>query len=396
MTRIRRVTILEYRRRFDRPAWNPAWRWVERRAPLVIVEDDDGVAGLGEAWAEQDRIGDLHRHLAGLAPGLIGRPTADMEAIWADLSARPGEPAWVAPAAASAIDQALRDLDARRAGVPLWRRLGGGRDRVPAYASGGLYAEDKDAAALAGELQGYVEAGFRAVKMKAGALAPEADRERVRAAKAAIGGAALYVDLLSRLDAARAPGWLALLADEGVAAVQAPVPLDDVATLARLVRAGRLAVLAGEAAWRPEVFARLLDAGAVTWLQLNPGLVGLTGYLRLARAARAAGVPTTPQVHGTAVLQAVALHLGARDEVVTVEAHRFHRHMEEVSPVAVGRPGAGAIALGPGPGLGIVPRAVAAHPWVRAVLRVPDPAARPGAGARGSRRTGRIRGPVPR
>jgi L-alanine-DL-glutamate epimerase-like enolase superfamily enzyme len=38
--------------------------------------------------------------------------------------------------AIAGVNIALWDLAARRAGMPLWRLLGGARGRVPAYASG--------------------------------------------------------------------------------------------------------------------------------------------------------------------------------------------------------------------------------------------------------------------
>jgi len=64
---------------------------------------------------------------------------------------RAGEAHWCGAAVSAALDLALRDLAAQRAEVPLWR-LAGERQRVPVYASGGLYADGKDAAELAAEV----------------------------------------------------------------------------------------------------------------------------------------------------------------------------------------------------------------------------------------------------
>jgi len=44
------VKVLEFRRRLDGRSWNPTFRWHERRAPLLVVETDAGLTGVGEAW----------------------------------------------------------------------------------------------------------------------------------------------------------------------------------------------------------------------------------------------------------------------------------------------------------------------------------------------------------
>ena len=144
--KITAVSVLEYYRRLDGRSWNPAFRWTERRAPLVLVEADQGLIGLGEAWSRQPAIGSILAHLADVvAPQLVGAEMTDSASIpliAAKVKAIPaeGEP-WVAAAAASAIDMALWDLLAKSRAQPLWRALGGHTNRVPVYASGGLYRD---------------------------------------------------------------------------------------------------------------------------------------------------------------------------------------------------------------------------------------------------------------
>ena len=122
------VKVLEFRRRLDGRSWNPRFRWHERRAPLLILETDSGLTGVGEAWSRQPRIALVLDHLAGhCAPALLGRDPLPRTQICAQLesaAAAASEP-WVAAAAASAIDIALWDLAAQAAGQPLWRALGG-------------------------------------------------------------------------------------------------------------------------------------------------------------------------------------------------------------------------------------------------------------------------------
>jgi D-arabinonate dehydratase len=70
---------------------------------------------------------------------------------------------------------------------PLWRLLGGCRDRLPVIAIGGYYCEGKGEQELREELKTYQRAGLAGVKMKVGRLAPRDDADRVRLAREVVG-----------------------------------------------------------------------------------------------------------------------------------------------------------------------------------------------------------------
>jgi L-alanine-DL-glutamate epimerase-like enolase superfamily enzyme len=72
----------------------------------------------------------------------------------------------------SAIDTACWDITGKAAGLPVYRLLGGFRDKVETYASQGLWL-DRSREELADEARELVGQGFRAVKMRAGL--PDAD-----------------------------------------------------------------------------------------------------------------------------------------------------------------------------------------------------------------------------
>src|SRR5205823_11233749 len=76
-------------------------------------------------------------------------------------------PGGILTLAMSAIDVALWDLKAKALGLPLWRLLGGGRDRIRTYASGALRRGLKleEAVTAAGRLR---EKGYRQTKMQLG------------------------------------------------------------------------------------------------------------------------------------------------------------------------------------------------------------------------------------
>ena len=377
------VNVLEFRRQLDGRTWNPTFRWHERRAPLLVVETDEGLAGIGEAWSRQPQIALVLDALADrYAPALLGADPLARAAIARRLHERCGaapkrefrtrgaqrsgeaasvggpynEDGWVAAAAASAVDIALWDLAAQAARQPLWRALGGRDDRSPVYASGGLYRDGAALPDLEDEFDGYVRLGFTRVKMKIGALPLEADLERVLSVRRATDDAVLWVDAVNQLSRSVAPAWCRALTGAGVAAIQAPLPFDDVAGMAD-INASLLPVIATEAEHREDAFRALLDDKAVTYLQYCLGLCGgFSGAIRIDDIAKAYGVKSTPQCFSTAVLQAASLHFGAaRDNVLAVEFHRFHDHLASALRARMKRIESGFVRLGEAPGLGVPP-----------------------------------------
>jgi len=355
--KIIRVDVLEFCRRLDGRSWNPSFRWHERRAPLLVLETDTGLRGVGEAWSFQPQIGLVLDDLADrCAPTLLGcDPAARAELVTALGEFQYPAAPWVTAAAASAVDIALWDLVAQANGEPLWRALGGEHGRAPVYASGGLYRDGASHSDLAREFRGYVDEGFTAVKMKIGAFELDADLGRVRAVREAVGdGVVLWVDAVNQLNRASAPSWCDALADVGVGAIQAPLPFDDVAGMA-VLNASHLPVIAAEAEHREAMFVALLEANAVTHLQYCLGLCwGFSGATRLDALAAEHQLTSTPQCFSTAILHAASLHFGAAHEnVVAVEFHRFHDHLAAALPASMKTVAAGYVRLDDTPGLGL-------------------------------------------
>ncbi len=169
--RIRDVRTIPVSYPLSQPVFDANYIMASKPALLVEVETDDGLIGLGEAAhfggpLQSTRVvveGELREHL-------LGEDPRDIERAWERMHQRAYKHArgGVVIAAMSGIDIALWDLRGKLAGMPLWRLLGGYRSRVPAYATGGFYAEGKGIGELCAEMRSYLAHGFRAVKMKVG------------------------------------------------------------------------------------------------------------------------------------------------------------------------------------------------------------------------------------
>jgi mannonate dehydratase len=137
-----------------------------RNFVTLKITTSDGVVGWGDATlngrelAVASYLGD---HVASM---LIGRDEDRIEDTWQYLYRGPY---WrrgpVTMAAIAAVDMALWDIKAKKAGVPLYQLLGGAsRSGIRAYA----HASGTDYQALANAITGYQELGFTAVRVQTG------------------------------------------------------------------------------------------------------------------------------------------------------------------------------------------------------------------------------------
>src|SRR6266404_3240631 len=212
-----RTTPLSYR---CEPPYGSAGGMQARRGGLLVeIETDERVIGIGEAGVGGGATQGVIEKL--LAPMLIGEDPLLIEALWQKMFARTRQfgRRGVVMNAISGIDIALWDIAGKVAKLPLYRLLGGCRDRVEAYASGGFYQQGKSVDDLAGEAEGYRARGFKGMKMKVGRnpstqthlrhlvdhaeiceVEPEEDIARVAAVRRALGPQAkLMVDGSARV-----------------------------------------------------------------------------------------------------------------------------------------------------------------------------------------------------
>ena len=161
-----RTIPLSYR--CDPPYGSAGGMQARRGGLLVEIETDERVTGVGEAGVGGGATASVIERV--LRPMLIGEDPLLIEGLWQKMFARTRQfgRRGIVMNAISGIDIALWDIAGKVARLPLYRLLGGCRDRVEAYASGGFYQEGKSIDDLAGEAEGYRARGFRGMKMKVG------------------------------------------------------------------------------------------------------------------------------------------------------------------------------------------------------------------------------------
>jgi mandelate racemase len=186
---------------------------------------------------------------------------------------------------------ALWDARARASGLPLVTLLGGTPGPIPAYASLRTMAPTSAAA----EAEEALARGFRAVKLKVGRSDLAADLAAIRAVREVIGpDVRLMVDYNQSLSVVEALDRVRLLDGEGLTWIEEPTRADDFAGHARIAGAAQTAIQLGENWWGPHDMAKSLAAGASDHVMLDVmKLGGVTGWLRAAALADAAGLPAS-------------------------------------------------------------------------------------------------------
>ncbi|NMO93748.1 enolase C-terminal domain-like protein [Actinomycetospora sp. TBRC 11914] len=264
-------------------------------APLVLVDvtTSDDVVGHAYLFCYTPTVlPALTSLVTELGAAVVGTPAAP-RAVEADLRARLRllRPQGLATMAIAGIDMACWDALARRVALPLVRLLGAEPRPVRAYGSLRSMAPDD----VRAEATGLARLGFGAYKVKVGAAGLARDREVIAALREAVGpDAEIAVDYNQTLPVPEAIRRVHSLADEHLLWVEEPTRADDAAGHARIRAAVSTPIQLGESWWGADEMAAGLRADAGDHAMLDVARIGgITGWLRAAPLAHAAGRPVS-------------------------------------------------------------------------------------------------------
>jgi L-alanine-DL-glutamate epimerase-like enolase superfamily enzyme len=284
---------------------------------VVTLTDADGASGTGYTYS----LGPGMRSVAALLeevhlPAVVGTSPAEWDRNWyrmRDATHRLGT--GIPLLATSAVDIAMWDLRAVRAGLPLFRLLGAQRETVPVYGSGrATHAMTIDE--LVEGARSYVDEGFPAVKLRVGVRQPADDVARVAAVREAVGDeVGIMVDANERLDLATARWMAPRLAELEVLWFEEPVPSRHV-DAHRMLAAGPTPPLAvGEHVLGLSGFTAFTDSAPV-WMPDVPLTGGISEFRRIDALAEAHGATITPHF-----LPELHVHLVAAGRAATWLEH---------------------------------------------------------------------------
>ncbi|MEV7649422.1 mandelate racemase/muconate lactonizing enzyme family protein [Arthrobacter sp. NPDC089319] len=273
------------------------------------ITTEQGHQGLGFSYSKRAGGPAQYAHAKEVADTMIGEDPNDIaklynKLLWAGASVgRSG----VATQALAALDIALYDLKAKRAGLPLAKFLGAHRDSVRTYNTSGGFLnasidEVKDRASRS------IEEGIGGIKIKVGLPDSAEDLRRVAAVREHIGGdVPLMVDANQQWDRATALRMGRRLEQFDLVWIEEPLDAYDAEGHAALAAALDTPIATGEMLASVAEHERLIAARACDMIQPDaPRVGGITQFLRLATLADQAGLDLAPHF-----AMEIHLHLAA-------------------------------------------------------------------------------------
>ncbi|MEZ0491836.1 mandelate racemase/muconate lactonizing enzyme family protein [Kineococcus sp. TBRC 1896] len=293
---------------------------------VAAVRTQDGHEGTGFSYSKRAGGPAQYAHAKEVAADLLGEDPSDVakvttKLLWAGASVgRSG----VATQAIAALDVALHDLKARRAGLPLSKLLGSHRDSVRTYNTSGGFLHTPLPEVLE-RADASLAAGIGGIKIKVGQPDTREDLRRVAAVREHLGpDVPLMVDANQQWDRRTALRMGRALEEFDLVWIEEPLDAHDAVGHADLARALDTPVATGEMLASVAEHVRLLEHRSADVLQPDaPRIGGITPFLRLATLADQAGVDLAPHF-----AMEIHLHLAA-----TYPRETWVEHFEWLDPL---------------------------------------------------------------
>ncbi len=268
---------------------------------LTVVETDEGLTGLGQATTSAPLYALFEQYQEAivaaieqkLAPAVLGADPFDLEGLH-DRMQRVARGHLYAHAT---IDLACHDLIGQVTGRPVYKLIGGAvRDRIPLVAP---HLGLMPAAKLAEQAAAFLQQGYRAINLRAGADRRQ-DIANARAVRAAIGEEIpIALDFSQSLHFAghradTAITHLRALEPFGIAAFEQPLADWDIEGMARVAAAIDSPLVADESVRTPEDALRVIERRAADIIKIKLMKVGgIFPARKIAALCQAAAVPMT-------------------------------------------------------------------------------------------------------
>ncbi|MBP1993849.1 mandelate racemase/muconate lactonizing enzyme family protein [Paenibacillus eucommiae] len=294
----------------EQPVWIGGYAVLKREYCLVEITTTMERKGYSLGFT---RGGDLSSAITReIAPHIMKCNIDDTEKIWEimynsqKLNGRQG----FLMRALSLVDIALWDLKAKKAGLPLHTLLGGYRESIQLLMAGGYYAENKGLDQLCEEFTGYVEQGFKHLKLMVGGVSMEEDLERFIALRKCLPDSiSLGIDANGAWQDVKAvKRWIekAESATSGISFVEEPLPPEQMEAISWLRNNLSVPIAVGEFLAGRWTFKQYISSGCMDIVRADATLCGgITEWRRIAALADSYNLSSFPHYFSS-----IHFHLG--------------------------------------------------------------------------------------
>lgn len=285
--------------------WVSHFRVPHANELLVILETDEGIEGFGltTSYTTIDPLVDALT--SGLANFIIGADPLSPEQIynnifsttWKRISFERGWSREAIVRLSAAIDIACWDIIGKKAGLPLYKLMGGWRHEVPYYVTCAYYQDGKDLGALRDEMEWLKSQGHTGFKAKIGGLSLGEDIQRLETIRDVIGFEAdLMVDVNRAWDLKTAIEGVELLLPLKPRWLEEPLRwTDDRYETTLLAQKTHIPISGGESEITLEGCRAFLDQRSIDILQFDVTMFGgITGGRKLSALCELNHVDVVP------------------------------------------------------------------------------------------------------
>lgn len=275
---------------------------------LVALELSGGLTGLSYIFTPRpDMLSSLQETISALVISVQGRacdPLA-LSAFWDQQYLLVGGTGIVTMARA-AIDMAMWDAIAKDQGKPFYQLFNGTDGPVPTYESSGLGLSSRQV--VADEAAGYVQNGFREMKLRLGYPTLAQDLDVLQAVRRAVGpNIGLMVDYNQSLGRAEAQERCAALDTCDLIWIEEPLIAADLEGAAQLKRGLKTPIQLGENLFSAVEVARALTLESSDYLMPDVMKIGgATHWLLAAEAAQEHGIAVSSHLFPEISVQLLA------------------------------------------------------------------------------------------